>query len=65
MRCLGRIYILIVLMLVVCIVSGVARFFLAPGRMLTVATPERNYYYYYYYYYLLQLGFHPVAVVLH
>jgi hypothetical protein len=22
------------------------------------------YYYYYYYYYLLQLGFHPVAVVL-
>jgi hypothetical protein len=27
-------------------------------------TGEANNYYYYYYYYLLQLGFHPVAVVL-
>jgi hypothetical protein len=27
-------------------------------------TDLKIYYYYYYYYYLLQLGFHPVAVVL-
>jgi hypothetical protein len=25
---------------------------------------SKHYYYYYYYYYLLQLGFHPVAVIL-
>ena len=25
---------------------------------------NNNYYYYYYYYYLLQLGCHPVAVVI-
>jgi len=26
--------------------------------------PLNNYYYYYYYYYLLQLGCHPMAVVI-
>jgi len=37
------------------------------GRLQVLATfllKEFNYYYYYYYYYLLQLGCHPVAVVI-
>ena len=29
-----------------------------------VTAPFNNYYYYYYYYYLVQLGCHPVAVVI-
>ena len=35
------------------------------SRVIWAAPPALYYYYYYYYYYLLQLGFHPVAVVMH
>ena len=35
-------------------------------NMVELDRPQMTmYYYYYYYYYLLQLGFHPVAIVPH
>ena len=36
-----------------------------PARIVPAELERSTWYYYYYYYYLLQLGFHPVAVVLH